>query len=650
MNKKLAHRTILSLLTLGFLSISGINGCKYFDKIKEGNKADEKAKPTPTKPQLPPFDKTVYQVPVGSSPVKGKEDALVTIVEFSDFQCPFCSRVVPTIKKIKDKFGDQVRISFKHQPLPFHPNAEPASLASLAAHAQGKFWEMHDKLFEHQDKLDAATFEQYAKDLGLNLDKFKSDLSNPEIKAQIESDKTLASAIGANGTPTFFINGRPLRGAYPYEAFEALITEELEKANTLIKNGIAAKDVYQETTKNGLQKAPEPPRKNAPPAGRRKIEVSKEDPSEGGKTPKVTIVEFSDFECPFCSRVGPTIKELLSTYKDDIKIVFKQNPLSFHKHAELAAVAALAAHEQGKFWAMHDKLFENQKSLERADLEKYAKEIGLNLAKFKAALDDIKKYQERIQADQKLAASNGAGGTPAFFINGKLLSGAQPAANFKAVIDEEIKKADEFIKKGVKKEALYAEFMKEASDKPAAAEEEEPAGAPADVPVGSSAIKGNPQAPITIIEFSDFQCPFCSRANPALKEVMEKYPGKVKIAFKHYPLPFHKDAMLAAQAAEAAKMQGKFFEMHDKLFENQKELGREKLIDYAKQIGLDVSKFEKDMDSDAAKKQVEQDMKDAQKAGVDGTPSFFVNTKRLVGALPFEKFKTIIDEQLANKK
>src|SRR5690606_13662573 len=159
-------------------------------------------------------------------------------------------------------------------------------------------------------------------------------------------------------------------------------------------------------------------------------------PTKGPKDAKVTIIEVSDFECPFCNRVQPTIQQILDTYKDDVRLVWANNPLSFHRNALPAAEAAYAAHEQGKFWEMHDKLFENFRSLSRENYEKWAQEIGLDMKKFREALDSGK-FRERILEEQKLYTSRGARGTPAFFINGRLVSGAQPFEAFKRVIDEE---------------------------------------------------------------------------------------------------------------------------------------------------------------------------------------------------------------------
>ncbi|MHC4838975.1 MAG: DsbA family protein, partial [Planctomycetota bacterium] len=117
-------------------------------------------------------------LPVGSSYAQGSDKALVTIIEFSEFQCPFCARVLPTMNKIKETYGDKVRIVFKHNPLPFHKDAPLASEAALAAGEQGKFWEMHDKLFENQKKLKRADIDGYAQEIGLDMAKFKADLDS----------------------------------------------------------------------------------------------------------------------------------------------------------------------------------------------------------------------------------------------------------------------------------------------------------------------------------------------------------------------------------------------------------------------------------------------------------------------------------------
>ena len=390
----------------------------------------------------------------------------------------------------------------------------------------------------------------------------------------------------------------------------------------------------------------------AKPTGPRKILLTSTMPRTGPKAAKVTIAEFSDFQCPFCKRVEPTVKEILQKYPNDVAIVFINQPLPFHDHAMEAAQAFQAAHRQGKAWAMHDKMYENTTALERANLEKYAEQVGLNLARFKKDIDDPK-IKEEIADHMKLASSVGASGTPTFFINGRELVGAQPFAEFQKIIDEETKKADELIKKGTPVKDVYQKLMEQAALTPppaapsaAAPPAEAAPEAKVNIKLGDAPVKGPASAPVTVIEFSDFQCPFCSRVNPTLKQIEDEYKGKIKIAFRNLPLPFHDKAHLAAEAALAANEQGKFWPMHDKLFANQQALDRPALDGYAQELGLNMAKFKSALDTGKFKDKVDQDAKEGASFGATGTPTFFINGTRLVGAQPPEKFKSVIDAEL----
>ena len=365
---------------------------------------------------------------------------------------------------------------------------------------------------------------------------------------------------------------------------------------------------------------------------------------KGNPNAPVTIVVFSEFQCPFCSRALPTMAQILREYPDEVRLVFKHNPLSFHKDAPLAAEAALAAGQQGVFWEMHDKLFENQKALGRADLERYARELQLDMDKFRAALDGGT-FKARIKDDQALAAEVGARGTPNFFINGIKVIGAKPFDEFKKVIDGELavvrgKGAEVYAQR------VLANFTKEAPKVPSDKPKQEEDTRVYEIDTSRAPFKGPADASVHIVEFSEFQCPFCSRVVPTLDKIMRDYPGRVRISFMHVPLPFHKDAPLAAEAAMAAHTQGKFWEMHDVLFANQKALGRSDLERYARGLGLNMSKFNRDLDASLYRGHVERDKAQAGKVGASGTPTFFINGRKFVGAQPYERFKEKIDEAL----
>jgi protein-disulfide isomerase len=146
---------------------------------------------------------------------------------------------------------------------------------------------------------------------------------------------------------------------------------------------------------------------------------------------------FSDYECPYCKRGEDVVAQVMSTYGDKIRLVFRDYPLPFHANARPAAEAAKCANAQGKFWEYHDKLFANQASLGVEDLKRYAGEVGLDQAQFDSCVGE-RKFQNDVQADLDAGQQVGVDGTPAFFINGRMLSGAQPFEAFKSVIDEEL--------------------------------------------------------------------------------------------------------------------------------------------------------------------------------------------------------------------
>jgi protein-disulfide isomerase len=184
--------------------------------------------------------------------------------------------------------------------------------------------------------------------------------------------------------------------------------------------------------------------------------------AKGTANAPITIVEFADFQCPFCSRATATIDQVFKEYLGQVRFYVRHSPLAFHVYAPLAAEAALAAEAQGKFWEMHDKLMANQRGLAREDLESYAREIGLDIATFTQALD-AQTYKTRIETDMALAEQIGARGTPTFFINGRVLSGAQPLEAFKAVIDEELLEAKKLLANGTPAAKIYDVFTANAA-------------------------------------------------------------------------------------------------------------------------------------------------------------------------------------------
>jgi protein-disulfide isomerase len=176
-----------------------------------------------------------------------------------------------------------------------------------------------------------------------------------------------------------------------------------------------------------------------PLAADKQAAIAKDDaPSFGPANATVTLVEFSDFQCPYCSRAAEVLRAVKAKYADKVRVVFRQFPLSFHNNAHVAAEAALAAHAQGKFWQFHDRLFANQQALSRADLEKYAAEVGLKMPAFKKALDG-KTYAAQVDADVDLGNGVGVRGTPTMFLNGKRVENATDSGSVLALIEAALK-------------------------------------------------------------------------------------------------------------------------------------------------------------------------------------------------------------------
>jgi protein-disulfide isomerase len=169
------------------------------------------------------------KIALGAGTAFGPADAKVTIVEFSDFQCPFCSKAAEATQKLKEKYGDRVRFVFRQFPLSFHKDAHTAAEASLAANAQGKFWQFHDKLFANQQKLDRPSLEGYAKELGLNVSQFKKALDSKEFGATVDSELKLGEEVAVQGTPTMFLNGARIPDPTNFDTISAQVEDALKK-------------------------------------------------------------------------------------------------------------------------------------------------------------------------------------------------------------------------------------------------------------------------------------------------------------------------------------------------------------------------------------------------------------------------------------
>jgi protein-disulfide isomerase len=281
-------------------------------------------------------DHSAAVIPVSDKdPTWGDGNAPVTLVIFSDFQCPFCTRVEPTIKQLKDKYGkDKLRVVWKNQPLSFHQNARPAAEAAATVHGlagSDAFWKFHELAFKNQQSLTEENYAKWAAESGVDAAKFKAAYQGKKYASKVDEDMALANKVGATGTPAFRINGATLVGAQPAAEFEKIIDAQLAEAKKLVAAGTKASDVYIELTKKNAQISPDQAnpqqqqqnKPQEPPEDTAiwKVPIYSDDPMLGPKDALVTIVEFSDFQCPFCKRVEDTMRQVVSKYGNDVRVV-----------------------------------------------------------------------------------------------------------------------------------------------------------------------------------------------------------------------------------------------------------------------------------------------------------------------------------------
>ena len=411
---------------------------------------------------------------------------------------------------------------------------------------------------------------------------------------------------------------------------------------------------------------------------RLRVRIDEQDPTKGAAIPLVTIVEFSDFQCPFCSRLATTLDEIVGEYGPDVKLVFKQFPLAMHPQAEPAARAALAAQAQGKFWPMHDAIFANQRALTDEDLEGYAREAGLDVERWRKDFGS-EELRQHVKQEMELGTKLGVRGTPVFYVNGRFFSGAQPTEEVRRIVEEELAAARTLLEAGAKREELYARFLHKApalpgDDGEAKAEAEPDArpaqpGVPADakpdpdhVPGEASRIpnyavptgegrpsKGPADALVTIVEFGAFDCEACRAVQPALQRILAKHPKDVRLVFRQ--LPEGTAARRSAQIALAAHRQGKFWQAHDRLLAAEGEPSAEAAQTLAKELGLDVEAFGqalRDRSEQGPLRWIQEDVATVDVfRGEAPAPIFFVNGRYLDGTPSFEDFDRLVQEEKA---
>lgn len=355
----------------------------------------------------------------------------------------------------------------------------------------------------------------------------------------------------------------------------------------------------------------------------------------------VLIEEFSSYQCPFCARyVAETYPAIIERYvlTGKVRYVFRDFPLAGQRQSQPAAEAVNCAGEVGgaeAFWAMHDVIFREQQTWAQAEdagalFRRYAEILGLDGRAFATCLS-ARTTRAKVEADAAEGARRGVGGTPTFFINGQRLVGAQPLEAFVQVIEQ----------------ALGGEAAAIPTPRPF------PTPTPATIrPADTMMALGAPDAPVVLVEFSDYQCPFCARhfaqTWPQLKANFVD-TGRVRYVLKDFPLSaIHPQAQKAHEAARCAGEQGAYWDMHALLFAEQatwsgEDAAVQRFKAFAERLQLDAGAFEACLDSGRWAAAVNADLNEGARLGLTGTPSFFINGYPVIGAQPYELFVYAIE-------
>lgn len=349
--------------------------------------------------------------------------------------------------------------------------------------------------------------------------------------------------------------------------------------------------------------------------------------SRGPETAKLKIEQFSDFFCPYCKKQAAVFNELREKYPDQIQMTFRHFPLSGEPGTGTFPLheASVCAAEQGKFWEFHDFVFQ---AAERVTVDSVSQAIELNDADLKACMQ-AERGRSQVLGDLADAQTRGVNGAPTFFMNGEKITGMRPFNYFAEKLDPELA-AKLAAERKAKREELESRIDFTEVGRP---------------------VQGPDQAPVTIVEFSDFHCFFCQKLNPSLDQIMQDYSGKIRRVWRHFPLPIHPQAPYAHVASECAHAQGKFWEMHNLIFANpSKARVADDFKRMAGELGLDQPLFDTCYENEATKKIIENDVLMGFSKSVGSTPSLLINGELFVGAKPIDKLKEAIERKLAESQ
>jgi protein-disulfide isomerase len=412
----------------------------------------------------------------------GGEQPLVTIVVWSDYACAPCGRSWQVMRHLVEDYGDDVRVVFRAGTVPGFEQGERAAEAVFAAGGQGKFWEMHWRLFEHPDDFSTPLLRKHAEALGLDVPQFLDDLDTGRFSSPRIQHRRQAAELGVSPLPAAFANGLFVLGYKDEAGWHALIDRELAGARKMMQDGIKRTDVYAEfmrTAKRGrVDENDEAKRLSAERAAAAEaIEPTKLRSPEfdvryavptgaagfGPVDAPVVIVEFVDYQCPYCRKAHAQIVPVLrERFPDDVRVEIRQLPLEIHPAAAAAARAVLTANEQGKFAEFHDRLLAGDSgALGFSTFLSTAEALGLDVEAFKRDFQ-TRAVGDKLAEDVLLARRLGIQGTPGFFVNGRYVDGVRDVETFARMIQEELTRAEPLVAAGTPRAQLHAALMREA--------------------------------------------------------------------------------------------------------------------------------------------------------------------------------------------
>ncbi len=539
-------------------------------------------------------------LPIGET---GPADAPVTMVVFSDFECPYSAQLYFTLEKLERRYPTQLHVIFKQSPLNIHPDAPRAHRAAVAAGHQGRFDAMAELLFANQAHQDEAALFAYARQLHLDPVRFRHDLNSPAVAAEVDRDIRESRAFGVNVTPTLYVNGTTFSGIQDEQVLSIAINKAVTDGNQApvspILDASATELPLDPKLITEIQTAPS-------------AEL-------GSPDAPLTIVEFTDFQCPFCRAAVEPMEKLLSARGREVRWVVRSFPLDFHPDSELANEAALAAGEQGKFWPMHDLIFTNQESIKASDLRKYAQQLNLNMRLFDEALA-THRFAGTIAADRALGVRAGVDGTPTFIIDGHLVTGVQSLPGL----------------------LQLADAHRDGPTGPApvlAAQKVLPATNP-EHPVAGPKVS----APLTLVWYTDVRSPLAARQAELVRGLVTRYGDRLRVLYRAFPVVSRADSQLGSVALLAALGQDQFWPMFDALAQRRDVLDRAKVLAVAASLRLDTAAFAVALD--AAESAVTADAEEASRRGIQGAPVIFLNAQRVDGLQREDFYTSILDHEL----